>query len=734
MSTVSGQLGGAQLGLAGLGYLESATGSSGLTITGSAGITSAEAFGTTGLVVNDGQVVSGTAGIASAEAFGADGTVIGGSEGLAGSSGIPSAEAFGTTGEVDLTIVGSAGIPSAEAFGTLGAVSQVEIVGTAGIPSAEAFGTTGAIQFGPSGTNGGIPSAEKFGSTGVVLGTRPFTLFIAGVDRTDYLASDSMLVSQSLDNAGTTAQFTLEDPAGSFFPTVGQEVLYYRGFVRHFGGTIEETGVQNWIGKQQNQIAVKCNDWSTILARRIVGKTYDASWGGVMSIIVSDIAQSYLQQDGIFYEFTGDPGINIGVQTFNWITAQEALNQLSKVSGWDWRVDFYKRLFIFPSGVGYATAPFALADNDGVWRNMLVTSTRSLYRNRQGVRPSQQLVTLYSDIFGPGNPGPYPSSPQNPNGTIRFFVTAQKLNAAPLVTVNDIAQTVVALGTQNQNPGWQWYWIPDGYGVQQNPANAALGAGDTLKVSYPGTPPPIIWVQNNSQIAARAAIEDNSGIYESVFEAPDVTDLGAATALANQLLARYGNAGPTVQVMFETDIDGLEIGQVITINTTRPPVNNHFLIQKVQMTEVAKTYLRYQVTAVSGAVQDDWARFYAELVRRSKLPFPRTTEVALFTIAADGTLTPPLYVVRSLGIIRDVTMQFTAMPAADVAFNLIKNPGFVGIGPGSNWIWKRSDVGAPLTQTFYNFSQPPNVSPGDNLSPLIGAPGQKCILMVTIDT
>jgi hypothetical protein len=711
-----------------------------LTLTGSAGIPSAEAFGGDAVLLqdNDQAIQGGTHGIPSAEAFGGGGIVLGGDRSLIGSAGIASAETFGSGGAITTaaTITGSAGIPSAEAFGANGQIAQQTVAGVTGIPSAEAFGSGGAIQFGISGTNGGIPSAEAFGTTGTVLRDQPFTLFIGHLDATGYVLVDTLQVSQSLNNSGTTAQFSLQDPTGAYFPAIGAEVVYYRGNTRYFGGTIEKTTVQNWIGKPDNKIDCNCNDWGTIASRRVIGKVYDLTIGGSLTIIAADIVNTYLAADGISIDLTGgDPGLSLGVQTFNWITVTEALNQLAKASGWDWRIDFYKVLRFFPSGVGVTTAPFALADNDSKWRNMTVESSRGQYRNRQYVRTSQQLVSNWTDTYSGTEPGPYGPgfNAQYTNGTRRFFVTAHHLTQPPMVFVDGVAQTVVSTDTLNAhlitNPTFDWFWIPDGFGVSQNTAHAALTSLDRLEVVYPSSLPQIVSASNNTEILARAAIEGNSGIYEAVEEAPDLPDLAAAQQLAASLLARYGDPGIPKDIKFQTDLDGLEVGQVLTINTTRPPVSGNFLIARLTMREQSKTYLRWDVNCVSGAVKQDWQRFYAEIVRRTKMPAPRNVEIATFAIGADGSVTPPFYVTRNASVFRDVSVQFEAALAAEFAFNLLYTPGFFGLGPAFGWHYP---AGTAAQMTFFNASTP--VPAGYKIFfNSVAATGHKGVITVTFD-
>ena len=191
------------------------------TITGSAGITSGEAFGSGGTATNDFELTG--SGIASEEAFGTPGYIQPGiwsnagivSEEAFGAAsydsgivtadiyrftGIPSAEAFGSGGAVirDQSLVGGAGITSGEAFGSTGGrVDLGDIIGTAGIASAEAFGSGGVVA-GPIVGTAGIASAEAFGSTGAIITNEIFgTAGIASAEAFGANGSVGMIVGSA---------------------------------------------------------------------------------------------------------------------------------------------------------------------------------------------------------------------------------------------------------------------------------------------------------------------------------------------------------------------------------------------------------------------------------------------------------------------------------------------------------------------------------------------------------
>lgn len=580
-------------------------------------------------------------------------TSVAGSQNIVGATGIPSAEAFGCLGgtvnvggnQSIYAFCSSQGIPSAEAFGVNGALAIApNLTGDAGIPSAEVVGTGGSVGVNPAivGTYG-IPSAEAFGQGAILQRFGP-SVFIGNVDLTDDILINTINISQKLSQPAT-ATFRFRDPAGALHLSVGQEVIIYwskplitvpgnpgENYTRIFGGTIDDyTELAEQALPTVVSDVVRCSDFSSILDRRIIGKYYDDVFG-TLGIIVTDIVNTFLSADGIQYNAVdGDPGINFGAQLFNWVTARQAFNQLSNLTGWDFEVDYYKQLRFFPKSSGLSSAPFNIADNNGNWiaESMSSRSYRGKYRNKQGVRSSTQAGQLWGDIFSTANPGPYPSSPQPPDGIRFVFITLYKITAAPNIKINGNSVAAARIIQLNQVAGappgsYDWYWIPGGEGVFQNQAEARLKSTDVLEVDYQTALSPIFWASCPAEIAARAAIEGNSGIYEDVQDVTNITEQTALQAYAQALLNRYGctNSIPR-QVMYKTNRDGLFAGMLQNINTSKPlvPAAN-YLISQVDIRDMDKQFLQYTITADNGQYQGDWTQFFAAVVDRGQLAQP----------------------------------------------------------------------------------------------------------------
>lgn len=563
---------------------------------------------------------------------------------------------------------------------------------------------------------------------------KQFTVFVNGIDRTALILANSINIKLSLSQA-STATFGIWDPAGSpaIIPQVGQEVSIYRKKVRIFGGTVEQPvqaayqanrghlfsgsggagsgGVESATGGAgAGSGGVQCTDFSNLLDRRYVGKSYPNTHNSLSSI-VADIVETYFSADDIIYDASdGDPGINLGPQIFNWVTARQAFNTLSTLTGWNFAVDPYKVLRFFPVGSGSGPAPFNVTDNDGnsLAESLSVEFYRGTYRNRQGVRSPALASALWSDTFSAAIPGPFPNEPQPPGNGRILFGTLYDFVGIPQVTVNGVAQMVINLEVSPPTtPGAQWYVLLDpttniGQNVSQIQSNPPLGVGDVLVVSYQTQLAPIYWVQNDAQIAARAAIEGNSGIYEDVQDAPNtITDPQAIILYAQSLLARYGSQGIPFQVGYSTNdqntkallTTALTPGQLQNITLANPLLAVvDGIISDVQISDVDLQYFQYSLTVLSGQYQGNWVQFFAALAAQAQLPSPSAQNQYSWTIAptipglsnpgvTGGYATPQVNIVNNAAeTILSFRVNMAAVNTGIVQFTLLVNgSGIAGL-------------------------------------------------------
>lgn len=593
----------------------------------------------------------------------------------------------------------------------------------------------------------------------LIKATNAVTLFIDGIDRTELMLDNTLNIVDTISQA-TTASFALWDKTGTVpAPAVGQEVLVYRHSVRIFGGGVEQPvqtafqalsghlyagsaggssggGVSSATGTGSG--GVQCTDFSYLLLRRYVGKYYAIN--AFLSNVVQDIVNTYLAADGFTFDDTdGDPNIDMGPLLFNWVTVQQAFNTISSNTGWEFSVDYYKVIRFYPAGSGTGPAPFNVADNDGnlLAETLNIEYYRGQYRNKQGIRSPTQSSFLWQDIFSVAMPGPFPNTPQAPDGIRTNFITLYGILGVPEVFVDGVPQIVISLLDVVGFPGpWDWYYIPQqGFpepapGVFQNPSHTPLSSAHVLTVNYSSQLSPIYWVQDNVQIAARAAIEGNTGVYEDMEDAPSTTDPGAIAAYAQGLLDRYGKNGIPYQISYTTDRDGLVAGMSQELTFANPPINLLAgLIISVQIRDVDGEFLRYGVTVASNQYQGNWTQFFAALVTASQFPQPGAFNNYTWTIGqsvpgvanpGSGTGTQPGQRIVTNAVELIQSFQFTN-PNAVVGLNqitLLVN----GSGVFSLQIEFESGV-TGTKQVFVPRDTPLRIYAGDVLEIFVGGAG-----------
>ncbi len=515
-------------------------------------------------------------------------------------------------------------------------------------------GTDGAIAHTITGVIGGRIEVRGGVTPGVgaILPDIPGRLcfvFINGVDRSDLVkcdAEDGKGIQRTMQIGGgskATCTFILTQENTTFRPTQGDEVIIYVNRKRWFAGLVDNTSEFDYTGTAAlSEITVNCADYGALLDRIIIGKEYQAFVGQLASILFNQITKDYLlPRLGIAYVFTFEPSIALGDQIYNWLTATDVLNGIASAANADWRVDFDKNLYLFPTnysfyGSGYqlAPAPFdvPLVNDDGKWIDMTVTKDSSKYRNRMGARNSANVRPLWTDTF-------------IGDSDKRIWATMSPLQSKPIVRVNGVAQVVVNID-QIGSRYYDYYWL-EPTTVLQNLTHAVLTSSDTLTVTYPSVLSYVAWAQDDAEVALYGAVE-------GIVEVKDITSITGLQAIADAELARRKVRPITATI--RTDQDGLEPGMRFLINTSRPLLNDTLVITQVTSVEIAKKFFRHTVRAVnrSNLPISNEAAFYQKVVAAMAQPKDRVRQNIVFHLAetVEGATNPGLTTGLKVSIIR----------------------------------------------------------------------------------
>lgn len=541
---------------------------------------------------------------------------------------------------------------------------------------------------------------------------------------TSGVAFSSPIITKILGQKGTLT-FAFLSTNGTL-PNAYDDVVFYRQGIRRFGGFITTVTDALIVDTVLREYGVSCVDYNGLLDRLVVAKYYTLPQSGIISIVLFDFWANFLQPDfGVtftYFEF-GDPIIEVGPLLFHYLLMSAAIAQLMQnASGWYVNIDAYKHMIFQEQGSG-PTAPYALSDTSHNYESMAVTQDNSQYRNRQWVLPSVATQAIQVDSF-------------DGDGSTTEVFTQYNLQQQPVVYLNGIIQRVTPLGSWS-NP-YDWYYIPGGQGIFQNPSNAPIGLLSVLTVAYPGPFQLAAMAENLTEIA-------RVGLVENIYSPTDVVTMLEAQTMAEAILASYCPSIPS-QVEFNTNevielIAGgwLEPGMMITVTNTAPLAAGAglpYLVQQITSQENNLTVWKHNVIARLQNGATDYQSTLQRLTQAATTqPQAANTEVATFLLAQtipavnnpglQGGPTTNVYIFGAPGTFASWTAVFQTAPVGtaaviDAELNgvsiLPAGEGKIIIEPGTS--------GVPVTGfQFGDLSAPVHYNAGDVLSLFILSAG-----------
>jgi hypothetical protein len=347
---------------------------------------------------------------------------------------------------------------------------------------------------------------------------------------------------------------------------------------------------------------IQCYDQHYLADKRIIAVAYQGQTCGFM---VADIITNYLAAEGVTVgSIEAGPTIDA---TFSYCTAAAAFDALAARANFQWQIDAQKR-FWFTSYTSIVNS--TLVDGSQIEQVQTPVATverqNPNYRNKQYVLGGTQETSTQTES-------------RKGDGTTTAFTFSYPFATVPTVTKNGGAQTV---GIKGVDSGKNWYWSKGDPVLAQDSGGTVLTTSDTLQVVYVGQFPGIFVAEDDSQIAAEAALEGTSGIVESVTTDSSVQSASDGFTLASQLLARYAQTGTLLT--FWTRAAGFLPGQLITVDLPMHELNMApMLIESVNGTDnVDSLNIWYQVVAVMGPYDTTWVQFFAALLASQQATNP----------------------------------------------------------------------------------------------------------------
>jgi hypothetical protein len=639
--------------------------------------------------------------IASTVSFGSA-TVAGATQTIA-PSGIASTLAFGsaTVAVGDATII-PAPIASTVTFGSA-SISVPAFTGIAPTPIASTV-TFGALAV--------LPNTQAGGAK--------LSLFIAGTERAAYLRDKSLSIQIDAGSRGN-ANFKLRPHrAGNltlseFTPGLFNEVIVYHNEsgTRLFGGeiaTMERTVVSGTHGYYE--WIVKCQDYTALLDRRIVARTFDADTFGTFSAILTSLVANELAGTGITYDGTTVSNQDVGEQVANYVTVGELMRSLAQEIDADYHIDAFKRLKVYRRSDGTGDAPFAIEQDDGNWMSLTSQVSRNKFWNRVIVRNSSDVQPIKDDEITTDGSASYTANYWSMPG------------AAANVTLDGVAQDVAPEGsdesTINPATGVPYAFLPVVGAIIRPNSTYAFPSGSTLNVTYNSPLSGAVMRQDLTSIATY-------GLFEHVEEVKDIPDGITLETYADGLLARGLNA-INQNVSITTMRAGLECGQRITIDANgvdTAGVDGPMIIDSVSISDLAKGILQWRVDASTNTARNkpDALRLFRKITKDSRQPVSTEVNPIRFKLAETipgfdnpgvevGVPQQAFGIAETDGVVKHAVIGFNS-GTNPVTVDILKNGSSITGGLGVTW----AAGTAGLSTRHIEFSQNPvKVKAGDTFT------------------
>jgi len=411
------------------------------------------------------------------------------------------------------------------------------------------------------------------------------TLIIQGIDRTENLMAVQRLdIEYTLGARGFARGELLDrdrvktDLANAYRPVVDQTLALSRAGVTLFFGSIQTVDDSPLIAPNTGVVSsVAAADFQEVTSRRIMSATYAA--GNLLKGIVNHIVTTWLS----IYNITLDPamldGPGLSEQSFDLVTVEAALNHLSDITGWVWRITPNRVLEMFEPGT--KVAPFSLtATNGQIKGGVRISKTRTKRVNRQYVRFGTEQQIEMHDTFFVTDP-------------IQSFALTypEKISDRGYITVNGI---VVPIG-----PLTDWV-ITRTHLLAVNPPSP----GDVIDWYYTVQFPIVINAADVDDINANGAHEDIANL-------EDTFDIFTATQYAQALLRKWKSIPRTLTIKTRA---GLVLpGTVIPITIPDRLVSGNWLVTSVTIRDEADQQLAYEYHCLEGTeARSSWLEFWRQ--------------------------------------------------------------------------------------------------------------------------
>jgi len=392
----------------------------------------------------------------------------------------------------------------------------------------------------------------------------------------------------------------------------GQEIIFAEDGTNIFAGIIDEIEI---FEKTPNYLILKlkCEDYSKLTKKRLITYTDTNKKAGE---VIEDGIMPILAEEGVATGTIQD-GVTLTKTVFNYIYANQALDKIKELTGFNWEINYDKELSFYARDT--YISPWTL-NNSVQHTKFSLVKNKENYRNTQYTRGGRGTTSFAN----PETPSP------SPDGSVKNFVTRFPVASKPTIYVNDVAVPSADIGVNGFDTGKKWYYSFSSNVIAQDFEEEPLAALDTIKIEYTGLYPILVVKENTDEINRVKALETGtSGKYESIIQESNLDTRQQAAEYTEKILERYAKINSYIE--FETTVTGLKVGQLLTVDKTLYGITSEtFLIESIK-TELVDNIVIYSVRAISGDAVGGWENFFRNLVSANMKFSISESEIIVFT-------------------------------------------------------------------------------------------------------
>jgi hypothetical protein len=331
-----------------------------------------------------------------------------------------------------------------------------------------------------------------------------------------------------------------------------------------------------------------------------------AGWSSQLSadVVILDMINNVLYSEGI-YPGVISSGATLNSAVYNYIKPSQILDKLADLSGYIWQINPNKTLDFKP--YDFMTFPFTLGSSDMIKESVTLETGSPQYRNTQIIVGGLQLTSSTQSEYQYGD------------GKKQAFVIPYQVMKAPdiyVVAGAPATSSQQTVGIQGIDTTAQWYWSKYSNIISQITSGTALSTAQQLHINYTGGFPCIARADDFASQATLRAIEGGSGIVEDVILENSFTLYPDNITLASQMLSKYSTDNDTMR--FKTYNTNLTAGTILIVDATQfGYTSEQFLVKDVSITEEDASYLKSDVTCISGYDMGGWSKFFSNILLNS---------------------------------------------------------------------------------------------------------------------